>query len=86
MNVHHVETYPRPHWRCFLRRDQTGRIAEYPAEARRANARLAARYDRKLRRLVALGDAGAVRRRLCHLGIWALSCQEVAELIEGAQP
>lgn len=84
MNVHHVEIFPKPHWRRFLRRDQQGRIVNDRDDCRRSNARLAARYDRKLMHLVALGDIEATRRRLCDLGIYA-GTQEAAALIEGAR-
>lgn len=84
MNVHTIEFVPRPHWRRFLRRDYQGRIVNDRDDCRRANARLAALHDRRLKRLIALGDVDGTRRRLCDLGIYA-GAQEAAALIEGAR-
>lgn len=82
--IHTIETFG-PHWANFLRRDQTGRIVNDRDDCRRANARLAARHDRKLKRLIALGDVEACRHRLIDLGIYA-TAQQAADLIEGARP
>ncbi|KQZ45400.1 hypothetical protein [Ensifer sp. Root558] len=83
MNIHTIETYGQP-WQNFLRRDHLGRIENERDDCRAANARLAARHDRKLMRLVRLGDVDGVRLRLCGLGIYSTS-REATDLIEGAQ-
>lgn len=83
MNVHRIITYG-PHWTRFLRRDHQGRICNDRDDCRRSNARLAARHDRPLMRLVRLGDVEGVRLRLFDLGIYATT-QQAADLIEGAR-
>jgi hypothetical protein len=80
MSVHHIITYGPP-WQNFLRRDQLGLIVNDRDDCRAANARLAARHDQKLIRLVGLSDVEGVRLRLLSLGIYA-SPQQAADLIE----
>lgn len=83
MNLHRIITYG-PDWRCFLRRDEEGRIENGRTDCRRANIAWAACHDRELRHLVDLGDVEGARRRLAVLGICA-DRYEVAALVEEAQ-